>query len=228
MKLITSIFLIVSVTTVYVAAVPARYNPNDDAEVVVVPLEKQDPSQKGDADPGFGGFDGVIEEDIPGGFFTIFRPFSFDFGSIFRNFEESLRNFRTQFANPWADGPFGGDDGDDGDEPKGNTTSTVQIIDGHKVIVNETTYVKNTDFGTSIIKHRTVEVQPQDDEESEGTTNNPKAETTTKRDTEIEKDVESKEINTDDNEISPGLDLGPDPESVEIDEVKPTNEPLTR
>uniref|UniRef100_A0A7G3AX83 Putative salivary secreted mucin 3 n=1 Tax=Lutzomyia longipalpis TaxID=7200 RepID=A0A7G3AX83_LUTLO len=221
MKLITSIFLIVSVTTVCVTAVPARYNPDDDAEVVVVPLEKQYPPQKGGdgAEPDFGNFDGVIEEDIPGGFFTIFRPFSFDFGSFFSNFEETLRQFREQVANSWGNGSsFGGADGDESDEPKGNTTSTVQIIDGHKVIVNETTYVKKSDFGTSIIKHRTVDVQPLDDAEPEGTTINPKGESTTKRDTEIEKDVESSEIDTDDNEISPGIDLGPDPQSSEKDE----------
>uniref|UniRef100_C6FFU7 22 kDa salivary protein n=1 Tax=Phlebotomus arabicus TaxID=578135 RepID=C6FFU7_9DIPT len=219
MKWITSTFLIVSVMILCVTALPARYNPDDDAEVVVVPLEKQYPSSKADSDPDFDNFDGVVEGEIPGGFFTVFRPFSFDFGSIFSNFEETLRRMREHIASSWANVPsFGGVDVDELDPSKGNTTSTVQIIDGHKVITNETIYVKKTDFGTSVIKHRTVDVQPLDGEGTEDTTTNPKAESTTKRDTEIEKDVESTEVDATENEVRKGYD----------DEVKPTNEPLTR
>lgn len=56
--------------------------------MVVVPLEKQDPASRGEQDPDFDNFDGVVEGEIPGGFFTIFRrPFSFDFGNFFSDFE---------------------------------------------------------------------------------------------------------------------------------------------
>ncbi|XP_059618366.1 icarapin-like [Phlebotomus argentipes] len=205
MKLITSTFLIVSATILCVSALPASFNPDDDAEVVVVPLEKQSPSEKGDSDPNFDDFDGVVEGEIPGGFFTIFRPFSFDISSIFSNFEDTLRRMREHLWNSRP--PFSGDgvDVDEVDPSKGNTTSTVQIIDGHKVTTNETIYVKKTDFGTSIFKHRTVDVQPLDEEGSDSTTINPKAESTTKRDTELAKDPESAEFDATENEVVKGI-----------------------
>lgn len=46
----------------------------------------------------------------------------------------------------------------------------LQIIDGQRVVVNETTYSKTTQFGTSIYKVRTVEVM--DDEAGEKDANN--------------------------------------------------------
>ncbi|GAB0100162.1 hypothetical protein DMENIID0001_161570 [Sergentomyia squamirostris] len=222
MKLIASLLLISSLTVFYVAALPARYDPDDDAEVVVVPLERQKPKE--DVDPNFGdNFDGVIEGEIPGGFFTIFRPLSFDFGSFFSGFEDTLRRWREQVANSWANRPdFDEEDVDDLDS-KGNTTSTVQIIDGHKVIVNETTYVRKTDFGTSVFKHRTVDVQPLDEEgkDAEETTINPKAEATTKKNTDTERDIESTEVDNTENEVvNKGYDN--DDENQELhDLVKP-------
>lgn len=37
-----------------------------------------------------------------------------------------------------------------------------QIVDGHKLIINETVYTKETEFGKSIVKVRTIDVQPLD------------------------------------------------------------------
>lgn len=39
-----------------------------------------------------------------------------------------------------------------------------QIVDGHKVVTNETTYVKKSRFGASVYKVRTVSVLPLDDD----------------------------------------------------------------
>lgn len=44
------------------------------------------------------------------------------------------------------------------------TFKTPQIVEGHKVVTNETTYVKKTRFGASVYKVRTVSVLPLDDD----------------------------------------------------------------
>lgn len=46
-----------------------------------------------------------------------------------------------------------------------------QIIDGQRVVVNETTYSKTTQFGTSIYKVRTVEVMDEDAGEKDANNN---------------------------------------------------------
>lgn len=64
-------------------------NPNDDAEVVVVPLEKQEPSDVPAAggDDGFGDFDdddiitiGVVQPGFFSRFPTVINPYNWNFG----------------------------------------------------------------------------------------------------------------------------------------------------
>lgn len=168
-------------------AVPAIYGfpakSNDDAEVIdVVPLVRQRPTFH---DVGFGDdFDGIIDtgsfEPEDAGFGTPYNPFQFDFSGLLHSLDDYMRRMRDRFANVWTRVPYPDTDTDGGlgfvgSNDKGNTTSKVEIIDGHKVIVNDTVYTRNTDFGTSIVKVRTVEVVPNTDEttESESTTSAP-------------------------------------------------------
>ncbi|XP_023013082.1 virus-induced RNA 1 [Leptinotarsa decemlineata] len=46
---------------------------------------------------------------------------------------------------------------------KGNTTSITKVIDGHKVIINETEYKKEDEFGGSFFKVRIIDVQPDEE-----------------------------------------------------------------
>lgn len=52
----------------------------------------------------------------------------------------------------------------------------MQVVDGHKVIINDTVYSKKTDFGETIFKVRTIDVRPLDDDESATDANVPEAE----------------------------------------------------
>ncbi|XP_063982779.1 icarapin-like [Diachasmimorpha longicaudata] len=53
---------------------------------------------------------------------------------------------------PWAKVPEGA-----------NTTSTTQVIDGHVITINDTTYNNTSDNGHSFYRIRIIDVKPQDD-----------------------------------------------------------------
>ncbi|XP_055539106.1 uncharacterized protein LOC129726439 [Wyeomyia smithii] len=164
----------------YPASKDSKSNPADDAEFVVVPLEHQRPSYFNRYPSSFDAFDGVLDtDDFPHQgqspiFFPSINPFTWQFSSYL---DDLMRRFRDRFAGSWN--PFyGGSDfapsgpglwpidipDDSSEGGKTNTTSTVKVIDGHKVIINDTYYTKKTDFGTSIFKVRVVDVKPLDEE----------------------------------------------------------------
>ncbi|KAH8391542.1 hypothetical protein KR200_009437, partial [Drosophila serrata] len=148
---------------------PAGSNPQDDAEVINVPSRPQTESD-------FHNFRGVI--DTGSGYpFLQPNPSGFNLG-FFDSFDDLFRRLRTRL---WpVIGTDSADDGaaDDSDEssvglgsgfslglpltplnPKdGNTTSTVKVVDGHKVEINETVF-GNTN---SVFKVRVVNVRPLD------------------------------------------------------------------
>lgn len=113
-----------------------------------------------------------------GGFFDS----SFD---IFRNMDSVMRRMREQM-NSLLNG-FGTSNGTltdagdftgfglpaipDLDLGKGNTTSVTKVIDGHKVVINETKYSNENANGGAFFKVRVIEVQPEKpDREPESTT----------------------------------------------------------
>ncbi|XP_058814870.1 uncharacterized protein LOC131678648 [Topomyia yanbarensis] len=157
-------------------------DPSDDTEFIVVPLEHQRPSYFNRYPGSFDGFDGVLDtDDFPHHgqnpiFFPSINPFTWQFSSYL---DDLMRRLRDRFSGSWN--PFYGggdfvpsgpgvwpvdipDESSDGGET--NTTSTVKIIDGHKVIINDTYYTKHTEFGTSIYKVRVVDVKPLDEDEA--------------------------------------------------------------
>nr|CAH7715620.1 unnamed protein product [Callosobruchus chinensis] len=56
---------------------------------------------------------------------------------------------------------------------KGNTTSVTKIINGHKVVINETEYSKDDDLGGAFFHVRVIDVRP-DDEDKSGESSTPK------------------------------------------------------
>ncbi|XP_053696524.1 uncharacterized protein LOC128743867 isoform X2 [Sabethes cyaneus] len=164
----------------YPASKESKNSPADDAEFIVVPLEHQRPSYFNRYPSNFDAFDGVVDTDDfphPGQspvFFPSINPFTWQFSSYL---DDLMRRLRDRFAGSWN--PFYGtsdfapsgpglwpidipDDSSEGGQT--NTTSTVKVIDGHKVVINDTYYTKKTDFGTSIFKVRVIDVKPVDEE----------------------------------------------------------------
>lgn len=190
MKSFATCFLLVGAVASIAYAYPARSDskaePSDDAEFIVVPLEHQRPSYFNHYPSGFDGFDGVLDtDDFPHAgqsqnpiFFPSINPFTWQFSSYL---DDVIKRVRDRFAGSWN--PFyGGDefapsgpglfpidipDVDDAEGGKTNSTSTVKVIDGHKVIINDTYYTKKTDFGTSVFKVRVIDVKPVDEESGE-------------------------------------------------------------
>lgn len=187
MKSFATCLLVVVAVASIAYAFPARSDsksdPSNDAEFIVVPLEHQRPSYISHRYPAtFEDFDGVLDTDDfphPDGqspvFFPSINPFTWQFSSYL---DDIIKRVRDRFAGSWN--PFYGGGGDfipsgpglfpidipDVDSAEGgqtNSTSTVKVIDGHKVIINDTYYTKKTDFGTSVFKVRVIDVQPADD-----------------------------------------------------------------
>ncbi|KAJ6646162.1 hypothetical protein Bhyg_01373, partial [Pseudolycoriella hygida] len=81
-----------------------------------------------------------------------------------------FRQLRDRVDNVWSGVPVV-----DKSDPnvKSNTTSRVEYIDGRKVVINETFYTKQTEFGTSVYNVRVVDFLPPNDETT-GTTNDGK------------------------------------------------------
>lgn len=193
MKTFATCFLLVGALVAAAYAYPANSNkgissdPSDDAEFIVVPLEHQRPSYVNRYPSSFEGFDGVLDtDDFPhaggqGGpvFFPSINPFSWQFSSYL---DDLIKRVRDRFAGSWNPFLGGGDfvpsgpglfpidipDVDDSEEgAQTNSTSTVKVIDGHKVIINDTYYTKKTDFGTSVFKVRVIDVKPVDGDEGD-------------------------------------------------------------
>ncbi|KAH8267521.1 hypothetical protein KR018_012209, partial [Drosophila ironensis] len=141
----------------------ARNNPQDDAEVIARPQPDTD----------FRNFRGVIDTGAPNPFLQP-SPSSFNVG-FFDSFDDLFRRLRTRL---WpainvdsADTPGSDDSNEEGlglgfglrpliTIPKipenGNTTSTIKVVDGHKVEINETVYGDTN----SVFKVRVVNVRP--------------------------------------------------------------------
>ncbi|KAL5279326.1 hypothetical protein ACFFRR_003733 [Megaselia abdita] len=181
---------------------PAR-NLNDDAEIVIVPKGQQGVAAKTeDSDEAF-----FKNTGFP---FTPTSSFGFNIG-FSDSFSDIFRRFHSRFN------PFGATDSkEEGDDalafpafglpiPEGgNTTHTVQVVDGHKVEINNTVYEKKGDFGSSVFKVRIINVRPLESGEeadvgtrASGTTIAPptKKPESTRESTEDE-DEESNDINS--------------------------------
>lgn len=253
----TSCLLVVALTVAATFALPASYekesDSSDDAEFIVVPLSHQRPSFHRYPSTSFENFDGVVDTGdfypVPARpiYFPSYNPFSWHLTGYL---DDLMKRVRDRFAGSWN--PFYGGDlipSGPGVWPVGipedssedgaatNSTSTVKVIDGHKVVINDTYYTKKTDFGTSIFKVRVIDVKPFDETPAGEA---PKPETPTevevnnrngedddakepsapstdapKRDTELESSDEEKSTDADEklNTI--------DTSNVDIDEAKP-------
>ncbi|XP_022230093.2 uncharacterized protein LOC111079286 [Drosophila obscura] len=185
MKLLLSVLLI-GLALSGVLTLPARNNPQDDAEVIKVPSR---PQSAGAGEPDFHNFGGVI--DTGAGYpFLQSNPASFSpvTTGFFDSFDDLFRRLRTRLWPVIASdsgedgtgaGAAGADDSSDdigsafsfGLRPltaftpltplnpkNGNKTSTVKVVDGHKVEINETVYGDSN----SLFRVRVVNVRPLD------------------------------------------------------------------
>ncbi|XP_023170473.2 uncharacterized protein LOC111599142 [Drosophila hydei] len=183
MKLLCGVLLIVlAVSDVW--TLPARNSPQDDVEVIRLPQAQ--PESK---DPTFRDFKGVIDTGA-GNPFLQSDPsaFHFNFG-IVNSFDDIFRRLRARLwpiAVDEDDSAAGSGAGDSAESltplgfglrpltplntKNGNTTSTVKVVDGHKVEINETVYGDTN----SLFKVRLVNVRPLESGEEvvEGVINN--------------------------------------------------------
>ncbi|XP_052896166.1 uncharacterized protein LOC128303299 isoform X2 [Anopheles moucheti] len=253
----TSLLLVVALTVTATVAYPASYekekesDTSEDAEYIVVPLAQHRPTYYNRYPSSFEGFDGVVDTGdfapIPARpvYFPTYNPFSWHLSGYL---DDLLKRVRDRFSGSWN--PFYGGDfvpsgpgvwpaeipDDSSEDGVTNSTSTVKVIDGHKVVINDTYYTKKTEFGTSIFKVRVIDVKPTDDSTEVATT--PKAPTDVevgnrngadgesdkkpdapstdapKRDTELESSDEEKTTADDDNLNTI------DTSDVDIDEAK--------
>lgn len=257
----TSCLLVVALTVAVAFAIPASYerekesDNSDEAEFIVVPLSHQRPTYFNRfPSSSFDGFDGVVDTGdfgtIPARpvYFPSYNPFSWHLSGYL---DDLMKRVRDRFAGSWN--PFYGGDfipsgpgvwpvdipEESSEDGATNSTSTVKVIDGHKVVINDTYYTKKTDFGTSIFKVRVIDVKPVD-EAPAGETPQPETPTETevgnrngeddeakeaapstdapKRDTELESSDEEKTTADDDNLNTI------DTSNVDIDEAKESKE----
>lgn len=218
MKTFATCFLLIGALLAVAHAYPASESKHssedlaDDAEFIVVPLEHQRPSYFNRYPSGFDSFDGVVDTDDfphPGQspvFFPSVNPFTWQFSSYLDDLVKRLRDRFSGSWNPFYGGsdfshsgpgvwPIEIPDDDSSEDAQTNSTSTVKIIDGHKVIINDTYYTKKTQFGTSVYKVRVIDVKPAE----EGETEKPSTEEE-KPSTEEEKPVETGNRNGSDND----------------------------
>ncbi|XP_004521668.1 uncharacterized protein LOC101453679 [Ceratitis capitata] len=152
--------LLASVALGAVFGLPAG-SPSDDAEVIDVP-RRQGANRRGydeDSDEGSAGetdfrdFKGVIDTGVGYPFLQPHPlPFSFNLG-FFDAFEDIFQRLRNQL---WSQALPDGETISSLDPSKGNTTSTVKVVDGHKIEVNETVYGD----GDNLFKVRLVNIRP--------------------------------------------------------------------
>uniref|UniRef100_A0A2M4A4S9 Putative salivary secreted mucin 3 n=2 Tax=Anopheles triannulatus TaxID=58253 RepID=A0A2M4A4S9_9DIPT len=184
-----SVLLVVALTVTTSFAYPASYekdkesDTSEDAEYIVVPLAAQRPTYYNRYPSSFEGFDGVIDTGdfapVPARpvYFPSYNPFSWHLSGYL---DDILKRMRDRFAGSWnpfysgipstvdfvPSGPgiwpseLPSDDSSSEDGTNTNSTSTVKVIDGHKVVINDTYYTKKTEYGTSIFKVRVIDVKP--------------------------------------------------------------------
>ncbi|XP_012062296.1 PREDICTED: icarapin-like [Atta cephalotes] len=98
------------------------------------------------------GYDSSDEDDI---------ETSFDF-AMPNLFSDTINRIRQNFLNYFWTIP----DMTNFSTPEGaNTTSTVKIINGHVVTINETVYSKNDSNGGAVFRVRIIDVKPQNETE---------------------------------------------------------------
>ncbi|XP_030556699.1 uncharacterized protein LOC115759772 [Drosophila novamexicana] len=180
MKLLCGVLLIaLAVSDVW--TLPARNSPQDDAEVIAVPQARPTAS-----DPAFRDFKGVIDTgaEIP---FLQPDPSVFHFNlGIPHSFDDIFRRLRARLWPIAVDSDEIAGSGDSSEsltplsfglrplttlsDKNGNTTSTVKVVNGHKVEINETVYGD----ANSSFKVRLVNVRPLESGEqvAEGVINN--------------------------------------------------------
>nr|CAI5823434.1 unnamed protein product [Callosobruchus analis]CAI5846352.1 unnamed protein product [Callosobruchus analis] len=115
-------------------------------------------------------------------------PYDSPFGGLFENIESVMKRMRQQMEALFKNVPgfrsnaTSSEEDDDGfptlagrfpipafpsiDLGKGNTTSVTKIINGHKVVINETEYSKDDDLGGSFFHVRVIDVRPEDEGKS--------------------------------------------------------------
>ncbi|KAH8419462.1 hypothetical protein KR222_005914, partial [Zaprionus bogoriensis] len=158
-------------------------SPQDDAELIPVPHRQTEAT----TDPDFKDFKGVIDT---GSGYPFLQPnpstFKLNLG-FFDSFDDIFRRLHTRlwpFSAGSDEAETGSGDSSEVGSPlgfglrtltplntqNGNTTSTVKVVDGHKVEINETTYGD----ANSLFKVRLVNVRPLESGEEilEGVTNN--------------------------------------------------------
>ncbi|XP_050303582.1 uncharacterized protein LOC126741246 [Anthonomus grandis grandis] len=163
----------------------------------------------------------IVDTGIFGGWEN---PFSTSFGGLFDNLEGLMDRMRNQIAtllnrfplNSKSNStdslfPFPGIGSLPGigdiDLSKGNTTSITKVIDGRTVVINETEYKNEDDFGGTFFKVRVIDVKPENEE------------TTTVEAREKEPTADSWE-----NEISKSKEAGQDfnQSSIEFEDLSQT------
>lgn len=188
MKTFATCFLLIGALLAAAYAYPAsdsKHNdPSDDTEYIVVPLEHQRPTYFNRYPSSFDSFDGIVDTDDfphPGQspvFFPSVNPFTWQFSSYLDDLVKRLRDRFSGSWNPFYGGsdfshsgpgvwPIEIPDDDSSEDTQTNSTSTVKIIDGHKVIINDTYYTKKTEYGTSVYKVRVIDVKPATEGETE-------------------------------------------------------------
>jgi len=194
---------------------------DDDAEIIVVPLEAQQEQTNfgGQTNKNVNNFDGTVTTDFHPGFpsFTPVNAYNWNFG-FFDRFYDIVRQLRERVQNVWAEASIDSPNADSTPSVKTNSTSRVEYIDGRKVVINDTFYTKETDFGTSVYNVRVIDFLPQDDDEITSTTNDGKPELDTENiddKTEIKPSTDGEldrgspeelESNDNDNEIIQDID----------------------
>ncbi|CAH1989399.1 unnamed protein product [Acanthoscelides obtectus] len=118
-------------------------------------------------------------------------PYGNPFGGLFENIESVMKRMRQQMETLFRNVPgfrsnATSSEEDDGfptlsggfpipafpdlDLGKGNTTSVTKIINGHKVVINETEYSKDDDLGGAFFHVRVIDVRPEDEGKASGET----------------------------------------------------------
>lgn len=154
MKLKMGLFVLMLVIS-SALSLPAG-NPNDDAELINTSNISENSSQD-DVETNFKNFQGVVDTGVGDPYYTYtFNPYSF-----FDYFQDTLRRLRDGIERKiWAQAeadkdllPL--------DATKPNSTSVVEVIDGHKIEINETVYSNNND-GNAVFKVRIIQIRPLD------------------------------------------------------------------
>jgi hypothetical protein len=216
MKSFISLFVIVILGVSFANSLPAGL-PEDDVEVIGGPRRVKTTDDSADDDFGF---NGVVTSDVG---YPFLQPnphsFALNFG-FFDALDDILTRLRTRL--------YGSEDKDSSDEDaspfgvsklfrdqnKINSSSTVKVVGGHKIEINDTFYGNEN----SLFKVRSINVRPLEDDEipAEGTISSsdgvrPKAVTASpikpKDDEEDDDDRrEPIEKNNNDNEITRNID----------------------